>query len=86
MKYTILRPVVFFDNLSSSFGRPFATMWRQMGEVKLALVATRDIGIVAAKEFEEGRLRTVTLVGEQLTFKEGASVFREVVMREMERS
>lgn len=87
MQWTILRPVAFYENLTPDFiGKSFATMWKQMGDVKLGLVGTKDIGIVAAKAFlhpEKYSNRAVTLVGDQITFAEGEKVFEEVVGTKM---
>ncbi|KAK8130027.1 hypothetical protein PG999_002407 [Apiospora kogelbergensis] len=48
VKYTILRPVAFMDNLNpgSLFGPVFASMWATMpAEQPLQLVSVRDIGL-----------------------------------------
>lgn len=61
-------------------------MWKQMGNVKLALVGTSDIGTVAAKAFshpEHYANRELTLAGDQLTFEEGEKVFEEVIGSKM---
>ncbi|CAI7579042.1 unnamed protein product [Penicillium palitans] len=52
MTYTILRPVTFFENLTTDIhGKGFARMWEQMGDKKLQFVSTGDIGRVAAYSF-----------------------------------
>jgi uncharacterized protein YbjT (DUF2867 family) len=87
MQWTILRPVAFYENLTPDFlGKSFATMWKQMGDVKLGLVGTTDIGIVAAKAFshpEDYANKVVNLVGDQLTFAEGEKIFRDALGFEM---
>ena len=48
MKWTILRPVAFFDNVGPDlFGKVFAAMWSTMGDLKLQLIATKDCGVFA---------------------------------------
>jgi uncharacterized protein YbjT (DUF2867 family) len=72
VKWTILKPTSFMDNLSPGFvGRAVATMFRQMGRTRLSLVSVKDIGRVAAMAFERedgfgGRV--VPLTGEVATF------------------
>ncbi|KUJ23712.1 putative NmrA-like family domain-containing protein 1 [Mollisia scopiformis] len=87
MQWTILRPVAFYENLTPDFiGKGFAAMWRQLGDVKLGLVGTKDIGLVAAKAFlhpENYANRAVTLVGDQLTFAEADKAFEDVVGTKM---
>lgn len=77
MSYTILRPVAFMDNyMLGIIGRIFAAAWAQMGTNKLQLVATRDIGVFAAKVFsdpedEEFKNKAIALAGDELTQAEG---------------
>ena len=83
MTYTILRPVTFFENLVNDVhGRGFARMWEQMGDKKLQMVSTRDIGWFAAQAFmrpEQHKNVALTLVGDELTQREANVVFRRVV-------
>jgi len=52
MTFTILRPVTFFENLTTDIhGKGFARMWEQMGDKKLQFVSTQDIGWFAANSF-----------------------------------
>lgn len=56
MTYTILRPTAFMDNYSPGMpGRIFAAAWAQLGQKKLQVVATSDIGFFAAKAFSESQ-------------------------------
>lgn len=77
MSYTILRPVAFMDNyMLGIIGRIFAAAWAQMGSRSLQLVATRDIGVVAAKvlsdpEDEDFKNKAITLAGDDLTQAQG---------------
>lgn len=49
---TILRPVTFFENLTTDIhGKGSACMWEQMGDKKLQFLLTGDIGRVAAYSF-----------------------------------
>jgi len=83
MTYTILRPVTFFENLTTDIhGKGFARMWEQMGDKKLQFVSTQDIGWFAANSFlRPGHApnAAVTLVGDELTQREADVLFRPVV-------
>jgi uncharacterized protein YbjT (DUF2867 family) len=86
MTYTILRPVTFFENITTDrHGQGFARMWEQVGK-KLQLVSTADIGWFAAQSFlnpEKYRNAEITLVGDELTQPEADAIFKDVVGREM---
>lgn len=86
MSYTILRPVTFFDNLTTDIhGKGFARMWEQMGTTKkLQMVSTKDIGWFGAQAFmysntPEYHNTGLTLVGDELTQPEANVVFEKVV-------
>lgn len=87
MTYTILRPVSFFDNLSADIhGRGFARMWEQLGDKKLQLVSTKDIGWFAAQSIrypDKYHNSAVTLVGDELTQPEADCIFRDVTGNSM---
>ncbi|KAM0719195.1 hypothetical protein Q7P37_005100 [Cladosporium fusiforme] len=82
--YTFLRPVAFFENMPDNFiGRAFASMWRLNGADKpLQLIATSDIGKVAAEAFlshdsPEYRNAAVSLAGDELSVNDAARIFKE---------
>jgi uncharacterized protein YbjT (DUF2867 family) len=83
MTYTILRPVTFFENLTTDIhGKGFARMWEQMGDKKLQFVSTQDIGWFAANSFlrpDDAANVAVTLVGDELTQREADVLFRSAV-------
>ncbi|KAH8819136.1 hypothetical protein F5884DRAFT_743561 [Xylogone sp. PMI_703] len=84
MTYTILRPVTFYENMTTDIhGKGFARMWEQMGPKKpLQLISTKDIGLFAAKAFlnpEEYRNVGLTLVGDELNHTAANAIFQEVV-------
>lgn len=87
MTWTILRPVAFMDNLTPDMiGRGFAAMWMNMGNTKLQLVSTRDIGVFAALAFadpEKFRNTAISLAGDELNYAEGKDVFWNVFGRTM---
>ncbi|CAM1500482.1 Fc.00g096440.m01.CDS01 [Cosmosporella sp. VM-42] len=87
MTYSILRPVTFFDNLTTDMhGKGFARMWEQLGEKKLKMIATKDIGWFAAQSFlhpEQHRNVALTLVGDELTQPEADAIFKEVTGQPM---
>jgi uncharacterized protein YbjT (DUF2867 family) len=87
MKYTILRPTSFIDNLTPGLiGKALATMLKQMGITKLWLIATKDIGRVAAMTFEKPGMyagQALTLSVDSLSFNEMNAIFREETGGEM---
>ncbi|KAH6876371.1 hypothetical protein B0T10DRAFT_497902 [Thelonectria olida] len=87
MTYTILRPVTFFDNLTTDVhGKGFARMWEQMGSKTLQMVSTKDIGWFAAQSFlepEKHQNDALTLVGDELTQPEAGAIFKEVTGHSM---
>jgi hypothetical protein len=87
MTYTILRPVTFFENLTTDrHGLGFARMWEQIGEKKLQMVSTKDIGWFAAQAFVNPELyqnRAISLVGDELTQPEANAIFKELVGKDM---
>lgn len=87
MTYTILRPVTFFENLSPDrHGTGFARMWEQIGNKKLQLVSTKDIGWFAAQALlfpEKYGNMALSLAGDELTQPEAGLIFREVVGKDM---
>lgn len=90
MTYTFLRPVAFFENMPDNFlGRAFISMWRLNGAEKpLQLIATSDIGRVAAEAFlshdsAEYRNAAVSLAGDELSVNEAARIFKETTGQSM---
>jgi uncharacterized protein YbjT (DUF2867 family) len=87
MKWTILRPTSFMDNLSPGFiGKAVATMFKQMGSTRISLISTKDIGKAAALTFEKSEAyagRALTLTGDLLTFEEMNLIFEEETGRGM---
>ncbi|KAL8863856.1 MAG: hypothetical protein Q9174_007526 [Haloplaca sp. 1 TL-2023] len=69
----------------------FNAMWLGMGDKKLQLVSTRDIGVFAAKAFagyynEDYRNQAISLAGDDLTQPEGNEVFWKVYGRSIPRT
>ncbi|KAI9870784.1 MAG: hypothetical protein M1830_001726 [Pleopsidium flavum] len=87
MTWTILRLTAFFDNLTPDFmGKAFAAMWKSMGDTKLMLVSTRDIGRFAAGVFEDAdnyRNKAISMAGDELTFDEACEVYEKVIGKSM---
>ncbi|CAF3452004.1 unnamed protein product [Fusarium graminearum] len=87
MTYTILRPVTFFENITTDIhGKGFARMWEQMGSKKLQMVSTKDIGWFAAQSLiwpDMYRNKALTLVGDELTQQEADAIYRQVIGRGM---
>ncbi|KAG9236758.1 putative NmrA-like family domain-containing protein 1 [Amylocarpus encephaloides] len=83
MKWTILRPVTFMDNLTPDFaGKGFAAMWRQVGARKIQLVAASDIGLFAAKALlhpGEYEGRSIGIAGDELSYEDAERVFEDVL-------
>ena len=81
MKWTILRPTSFMENLSPNFiGTMLATMLKQLGSTRISLISTADIGRVAALAFEQPDKyggRELVLTGDVLSYDEMNTIFRE---------
>lgn len=81
MTWTILRPVAFMENFAPGFvGKVFAASWDLVVKSRpLQLVATEDIGVIAAKAFqhvEQYKGRAISLAGDELTYQQMVEVFR----------
>ncbi|CAI6337690.1 unnamed protein product [Periconia digitata] len=88
MRYCVLRPTAFMENLSDDFaGKAMAASWSAvLKERKLQLVATKDIGWFGAQAFlkpEEYAGRCLSLAGAELSFEEANQVFREKLGMDM---
>ncbi|RBR17447.1 hypothetical protein FVER53590_11949 [Fusarium verticillioides] len=87
MAYTILRPVTFFENITTDIhGRGFTRMWEQMGSKKLQMVSTKDIGWFAAQSLmwpEMYKNMALTLVGDELTQREADAIYYVVIGQKM---
>lgn len=88
MRYTIIRPVAFMDNMTPDFlGRAFVAMWRLNGvDSKLQLVSSRDIGLLAADVFkkpEESEGKAISFAGDEITLREAEGIFQRVVGKEL---
>ncbi|KAG4433140.1 hypothetical protein IFR05_011382 [Cadophora sp. M221] len=83
MKWTILRPVVFMENLSPDFlGKTFAAMWAGLGTTSLQLVAIKDIGHFGAAaliEPEKYQGREIGIAGDELTYEEASKIFQQTM-------
>lgn len=82
MKWTILRPVAFFENLTPDFFRKvFATCFKMaLGGKSLQLVATSDIGFFGAETFmkpEQYKGKAISIAGDELTFDGMRSIFEQ---------
>ncbi|KAL8669324.1 MAG: hypothetical protein Q9168_006080 [Polycauliona sp. 1 TL-2023] len=84
MKWTILRPVAFMDNLQPGFlGKLFASAWKitlpPSTNQKLQLIATEDVGWFAAQAFlkpEEYADRAISLAGDEISYTEADDAFK----------
>ncbi|EWZ43404.1 hypothetical protein BFJ63_vAg9048 [Fusarium oxysporum f. sp. narcissi] len=86
MGWTILRPVIFMDNLVPGFpGKVFMTMLRDTIKDKpIQWIATKDIGFFAAEAFHDPKTwnkRAVGLTGDVLTFSQLSDTFQRVTGR-----
>jgi uncharacterized protein YbjT (DUF2867 family) len=91
MTYTILQPVAFLENFTPGIqGKMYGAMWTSLGDKKLQVVATTDIGRFAAISFSnpEGELKnkSITLVGDDLTASEANDSFFKALHRPMPRT
>lgn len=85
----IVRPVGLMENSTMTFfGKTFAAMWRQNGDKKLQLIASSDIGRVAADALlnagsPEYHNKSISIARDELTASEAAVVFKEVTGQDM---
>ncbi|KAE8445413.1 hypothetical protein EG329_013426 [Mollisiaceae sp. DMI_Dod_QoI] len=83
MPYTILRPVAFMDNLTPDFmGKGFTSMWAGVGAKPLQLISCRDIGLFAARAFNDPAAykgRSIALAGDELNIEQARKVFKETM-------
>ncbi|EXJ95693.1 hypothetical protein A1O1_00816 [Capronia coronata CBS 617.96] len=82
MRYTVLRPVAFLDNLIPGFfGKVFSTSYQiALREKPLQLIAASDIGVVGAQAFlrpDEFSGKSISLAGDELTFQQFREIFEE---------
>lgn len=82
MTWTIVQPVAFVDNFALPMGTGFAAMWKTtLGwERPLQLVATADIGRVAARalvESEKYAGRMIPLAGDEITLERVQEIYKE---------
>jgi hypothetical protein len=89
MGWTILRPVAFMDNLQPGFmGKIFPTAWKiafSPGK-KLQVIAASDIGYFAAQAFTQPETfnhRGIGLAGDELSYEEANSIFKEKTGNDM---
>jgi uncharacterized protein YbjT (DUF2867 family) len=81
MRWAILRPVAFMDNLMPGIeGKVLATVIRDIITSRpLQLVATEDVGIFAAEAFIHPEIyagRAISLAGDSVTFEQLDVLFR----------
>ena len=87
--YTIIRPVFFLDNFDwGFFGKLIITAWRDNVKGKLQVVATEDIGKVAANAFLQSdsieyKNKAIPLAGDDLTFGEANEIFKSKLGRDL---
>lgn len=87
MKWTILRPVTFMDNLTPDFtGKGFTAMWNQVGEKPVQLVAASDIGYFAATTLlnrDKYAGKKIGIAGDELNYEQACKIFKEKIGVEM---
>lgn len=88
MKWTIVRPVAFMENLTPDFfGRAFASMWQLNGmDSKLQLVSAKDTGVLVADAFKNPDTYTgqaISLATDELTLREANDIFKHVLGSDM---
>ncbi|KAJ4291725.1 hypothetical protein N0V90_009620 [Kalmusia sp. IMI 367209] len=88
MKYAIVRPVAFMENITNDFaGKAMASMWQSaLKDKPLQLIATKDIGFFAAQAFmhsDEYAGRYISIAGAELTFDQANAIFKEKIGKDM---
>ncbi|KAF3491389.1 uncharacterized protein GIQ15_00906 [Arthroderma uncinatum] len=85
--WTILQPAAYIENISPDLnGKAFASMWAGLGDKPLQMVSVKDIGhfgALALLEPEKYKGQTVSIAGDELTFKEACAVFKETMGYDM---
>jgi uncharacterized protein YbjT (DUF2867 family) len=88
MRWTVLRPVAFMDNLAPGLKTAvfLAALRNHIGDAgkKMQWVATADVGVFAAKAFADPGgwdRRAVGLAGDELTFEEMSEAFERATGR-----
>ncbi|KAL8920913.1 MAG: hypothetical protein Q9172_004272 [Xanthocarpia lactea] len=84
MKWTILRPVAFMDNLQPGLlAKLFASAWKvtlpPSQNQKVQFIATEDVGWFAAQAFlnpEEYAGRAISLAGDEISYAEADEAFK----------
>jgi len=85
MAWTILRPVAFLDNIIKGFaGKIFPTAWKVgfSPTTKLQVISSVDIGWFGAQALlrpKDFAGRAISLAGDELTFDEANTIFKEEV-------
>ncbi|CAG8946973.1 unnamed protein product [Penicillium salamii] len=82
MKWFILRPTAFYENLVPGFfGKVFATCFKMALKGKpLQMVATDDIGFFGAEAFmnpEKYQNQSLSLAGDEVTYDQFARIFEQ---------
>jgi len=88
MRYTVLRPVGFMENITNDFmGKAMASMWQSaLKDRPMQLVATKDIGFFGAQAFrnpDEFAGRYISIAGDELTFDQANAIFKERLGKDM---
>lgn len=88
MKWTIIRPVAFMDNITPDFfGRVFNSIWQMNGtNEKLQLVSSRDIGILAAEMFKDPTQyssQSISFATDEISPLEAAEIFKRVTGKDL---
>ncbi len=84
MKWTVLRPVAFMDNLQPGLlAKLFASAWKvtlpPSQNQKIQFIATEDVGWFAAQAFlnpEEYADRAISLAGDEISYAEADEAFK----------
>ncbi|KAL1592300.1 hypothetical protein SLS60_011377 [Paraconiothyrium brasiliense] len=88
MKYAVLRPVAFMENITNDFaGKAMASMWQYaLKDRPLQLIATKDIGAFAGEAFkhpEEYEGQYLSIAGAELTFDQANAIFKDKIGTDM---
>lgn len=87
LKWTILRPVTFMENLTADFaGKGFAAMWSNVGKKPVQIVAAGDIGYFAAQALlnpDNYIGKKIGIAGDELNFEQAKKVFKQRMGYEM---
>ncbi|MCJ1372918.1 hypothetical protein MMC20_004144 [Loxospora ochrophaea] len=83
MEWTILRTTAFMDNMMPGMmGKVFGSMLAYVGDKKLQLISTKDIGVFAALAFQDPSRflnQAISIAGDEINYDEARVIFKSEI-------